>query len=76
MPIPKVLAARMANEPEGKNVGERLPCAGAGFECLQALVALGGERFSCTREDGHDGLCVAHDEKGNAVAVSRWARRR
>ena len=76
MPIPTVLGARMAHEPEGKNVGQRLTAAVSGPPCGQKMRTLEGSEHVCSREDGHDGLCVEHDGNGNAVAVSRWARRR
>lgn len=76
MSIPRVMGARAAFGHERQALSERLRRAVDEPECRQALRVVGVRTFNCTREEGHGGLCVAHDESGGAVAVSRWARRR
>jgi hypothetical protein len=76
MSVPMTLAARWADEPASKPLAERLPRAKGVPECLQLLRVPGGQEFSCTRPEGHGGLCAAHGVDGEVVAVSRWARRR
>lgn len=76
MPIPTLLGARIANEPDGKNLADRLPMATVEAKCLQLMRAMGGETSPCTRPEGHGGLCAYHNDKGAVVMVSRWARRR